>query len=47
MPITFSAGIADTTELARDDMRPRALIALADKRLDTAQTAGKDRLVSD
>ncbi|MFV0348428.1 MAG: ABC transporter substrate-binding protein [Halodesulfovibrio sp.] len=47
MPITFSAGVADTTELAKDNMRPRALIAAADKRLDAAQTGGKDKIVSD
>ncbi|UZP68701.1 ABC transporter substrate-binding protein [Desulfovibrio mangrovi] len=45
--VTFSGGIADTMELPAEDLRPRALIAIADKRLNMAKKTGQDRVVAD
>ncbi len=45
--ITFSAGVADCTELPATDFRPRALISLADRRLHTARASGRDRIIAD
>lgn len=45
LPVTFSCGIADASEFARDAITVESLLSLADARLYAAKDAGRNRCV--
>ncbi len=47
LPLSFSAGVADSSELNSHYRHPRALIAIADKRLHAARHSGKQNVIYD
>ena len=44
---TFSCGLVDSRDVPQAELNPESLIALADRRMYAAKTAGRDRIVSD